>query len=642
VNKPNAYLPTRNSVEDIERLRHFISSVTDYAIYMLSPEGNVVSWNAGARRFKGYTADEIIGQHFSRFYSEEDRATGLPARALEIARTTGKFEAEGWRMRKDGSRFWASVVIDPIRNDAGELIGFAKITRDITDKKAALEALRESEERFRMLVQGVTDYAIYMLSPSGHITNWNAGARRIKGFEHDEVIGSHFSRFYTEEDREAGLPRRALQQACEQGRFEAEGWRVRKNGSRFWAHVVIDPIRNDLGELVGYAKITRDITERRTAQASLEQAREALFQSQKLEAIGMLTGGVAHDFNNLLNVVTNGLSLLRDRAREAGDLRIIDAMEQAAQRGAALTQQLLSFARQQPMKSEPRDVNRVIASFEAVLRRGSRSTLRFDVALATDLPNVMVDAAQLETALLNLVVNARDATPDGGKITIATFAVDLQQGQLGALPAGRYVGVSVQDTGAGMSPEVVRRAIEPFFTTKEVGKGTGLGLSQAYGMVQQSGGDIEIRSTPGQGTTIALYFPALAQGSTAAAVAKGPAVEKVLVVDDQPDVLEVTSELFRSLGFEVLSANSGEDAVEVLRRTPDIHLLLSDVVMPGMSGIQLGHKAQELVPDIKVILASGYTNAALNRDEGSLEGFQFLPKPYRMGDLVKKLRAVGS
>ncbi|MBL0426597.1 hybrid sensor histidine kinase/response regulator [Ramlibacter alkalitolerans] len=617
----------------------FISAVTDYAIYMLSPEGNVVSWNAGAQRFKGYTPEEIIGEHFSRFYSEEDRAAGVPERALEIARTTGKFEAEGWRMRKDGSRFWASVVLDAIRDAQGELVGFAKITRDITDKKAAQEALHESEQRFRLLVQGVTDYAIYMLSPTGEITNWNPGARRIKGYEHDEVIGTHFSRFYTEEDREGGLPGRALQQAAEHGRFEAEGWRVRKDGSRFWAHVVIDPIRNDMGGLVGFAKITRDITERRDAAIALEQAREALFQSQKLEAIGKLTGGVAHDFNNLLNVMTNGLSLLRDRSRDPAEARIITAMEQAAQRGATLTQQLLSFARQQPIQPQARDLNRVITTFEAVLRRGSRNTIRFELVLAPRLPHVMVDAAQFETALLNLVVNSRDATPDGGKITVATREVQIGDRQVGTLAAGPYVVVSVQDTGSGMLPEVVGRAVEPFFTTKELGKGTGLGLSQVYGMVQQSGGDLEIRSTVGEGTTISLYFPALAQADEPVAE---PATDKVLIVDDQPDVLEVTSELFRTLGFEVFSANSGEDAVEVLRRTPDIRLLLSDVVMPGMSGIQLGHKAQEIVPHIKVILASGYATPALNRDEGSLEGFQFLPKPYRMGDLVKKLRAVGS
>ena len=497
---------------EAERLRLFISGVTDYAIYMLSTEGNVVSWNAGAQRFKGYQATEIIGKHFSLFYTDEDRASGLPARALQIAQDSGKFEAEGWRVRKDGSRFWASVVIDPIRDDSGKLVGFAKITRDITDKKAAQEALRESEERFRMLVQGVTDHAIYMLSPTGEITNWNSGAHRIKGLTGEEAVGSHFSRFYTPEDRATNLPMRALATAAEQGRFEAEGWRLRKDGSRFWAHVVIQPIRNEQGGLVGFAKITRDITERKKATEELERARETLFQAQKLDAIGKLTGGIAHDFNNLLSVLTNGLAILKRRLVDAADTRLLNTMEQAAARSSLLIQQLLSFARQQPLQQEERDLARVISAFEAILRRASPKAIGFDVKLEAGLPCVLIDAAQFETALLNLVVNARDATPDGGRIVVSCEQRELETGAVGKLPGGRYVVVSVQDTGAGMPAEVVARAVEPFFTTKEVGKGTGLGLSQAFGLVQQSGGELTINSQLGEGTTISMFFPAARSG----------------------------------------------------------------------------------------------------------------------------------
>ncbi|WP_354003656.1 hybrid sensor histidine kinase/response regulator [Ramlibacter aurantiacus] len=626
-----------STAEEAERLRLFIGSVTDYAIYMLSPEGHVVSWNAGAQRFKGYTADEIIGQHFSRFYTAEDQYTRLPWRALRIAEETGKFEAEGWRVRKDGTHFWASVVIDPIRDATGRLLGFAKITRDITDRKLMQDALRQSEERFRLLVQGVTDYAIYMLSPSGEITNWNEGGRRIKGYEQDEVVGSHFSRFYTEEDQAAGKPATALAQAREHGRFEAEGWRMRKDGSRFWAHVIIDAIRDDAGELVGFAKITRDITERRNTEAALASAREALFQSQKLEAIGKLTGGVAHDFNNLLSVVGNGVALLRERLKEPADLRVLDSVDQATRRGAALTQQLLSFARQQPLRSEPRDLNRLITHFEPVLRRGSRSAVQFDLRLQPGVPLAMLDGTQFETALLNLVVNARDATPDGGQIVVGTGTVDLGPSEVGQLPPGRYASVCVQDTGTGMSAEVIERAVEPFFTTKEVGKGTGLGLSQVYGLTQQSGGDLKIVSEPGRGTTITMYFPGLAEDTVEAQDTEG--AEKVLLVDDQPDVLEMAAELFRTLGFEVLVARSGTEAFEVLQRTPDLRLLVTDVVMPGMTGIQLGQRARQIRPDLKIILVSGYPKPAL-QDSGDLHGFEFLSKPYRIADLVKKLRAL--
>jgi PAS domain S-box-containing protein len=621
---------------DDNRFRLFVASVTDYAIYMLSPEGIVNSWNAGAQRFKGYTGEEIIGCHFSNFYTEVDRAAGMPARALQIARDSGKFEDEGWRVRKDGSRFWASVVIDAIRDPSGELVGFAKITRDITERKRTAEALHASEERFRLLVQGVTDYAIYMLSPEGEITNWNAGARRIKGYEQQEVIGTHFSRFYVPEDVAVGLPMRALETALRDGRFESEGWRVRKDGSRFWAHVVIDPIRNQLGELIGYAKVTRDITERQLAAQALEKAKEALFQSQKLEAIGKLTGGVSHDFNNLLSVISNGASVLRHRLVKPDDIRVLDAIERAASRGATLTQQLLAFARQQPLKQEVYSLNDIIGSFEAVLRRAVRGSVEFDIALEHSLPKVLADAAQVEAAILNLIVNACDATPDGGRIAIRTGARTVAPLEVGSLAAGTYVTVVVTDTGEGMGADVLARAVEPFFTTKPVGKGTGLGLSHVYGLMQQSGGDVVISSTLGQGTSVALYFPAL----PTKADGKRAAVEReiALVVDDQEDVLDMAVNLFQTLGYDVLSANSGTEALAILRRTPDIDVLFSDVVMPGMSGIELAHEAKRQWPQLKIILASGYSAPAVAGGKSGIGEFQLIAKPYSVAQILRQLR----
>jgi PAS domain S-box-containing protein len=303
--------PSPYAHEDEGRYRLLVESITDYAIYMLDSDGVVTSWNPGAQRFKGYVADEIVGQHFSVFYTEADRAAGGPAKALAAAAQEGHFEREGWRVRKDGTRFWAHVVIDPIKTDGGALIGFAKITRDLTERREAEAALRQSEQQFRLLVQGVADYAIYMLDRRGNVSSWNLGAERIKGYAPAEIIGQHFSRFYTEEDRTAGLPAEGLATAEREGRWENEGWRLRKDGSRFWAHVVIDCIRDDDGKVVGFAKITHDNTERRDAQRALEEAREALFQSQKMQAVGQLTGGVAHDFNNLLTVIIGGLDTLK-------------------------------------------------------------------------------------------------------------------------------------------------------------------------------------------------------------------------------------------------------------------------------------------------------------------------------------------
>ena len=491
-------------------------------------------------------------------------------------------------------------------------------------------------DRLRLFISSITDYAIYMLTPEGNVASWNAGAQRFKGYTADEIIGKHFSTFYTEEDRATRLPWRALDIAARTGKFEAEGWRVRKDGTRMWAHVVLDAIRDESGELVGFAKITRDITERKEAARQLELAREALFQSQKLEAIGKLTGGIAHDFNNLLNVVSNGLDLMRQRVREASDLRLLDTMAHAVSRGGALTHQLLSFARQQPMKREPRDLSRVIRSFEAVLRRASRNAIRFELDLAPSLPPAQVDSAQFETGLLNLIVNARDATGDGGRIGVTTRMKELKEHEVPPLAQGRYIEVCVEDTGTGMPPEVLEHAIEPFFTTKEVGKGTGLGLSQVYGMVQQCGGAMRIRSAPGEGTAVSLFFPV--DETEGLQPNEPPEAEKVLVVDDQPDVLEVTCELFRTLGFNALPAMSAREALNQLQRTPGIAFMLTDVMMPGMGGVELARRAKEIQPGLHVILASGFLGPAHEASQGELEGFAFLAKPYKLGDIVRKLR----
>ena len=632
--------PLTAQAREAERFRHFIVSVTDYAIYTLSPEGVVITWNAGAQRFKGYREDEIVGRHFSVFYPDEDQARGRPAMALEQARTTGKFEDEGWRVRKDGTRFMASVVLDPIWDEAGALLGFTKITRDITAQRAARDALHASEQRFRLLVQGVTDYAIYMLSPEGLVTNWNEGARRIKGYEADEVVDKSFAMFYTPEDQAANAPGVALSAALTEGRFEREGWRVRKDGTRFWANVVIDPIHDAGGKLLGFAKVTRDITERRLAAEQLERTRESLVQAQKLEAIGKLTGGIAHDFNNLLNVVMNGLDILRTVADRTAQRRAMDAMERAAQRGAALTQQLLAFARQQPLRREAHDIGRVIRSFDAVLHRAVPSRMRLRMRLAHDLPSVLIDPTQFEAALLNLVVNARDAMPDHGEVVVAVDNVRLADGEVGQLAAGSYVRVAVTDSGTGMAPETLARAVEPFFTTKAVGKGTGLGLSQVYGLAQQCQGDLAITSVVGEGTTVALYFPAIVDADGEHASSGHSKAEKVLLVDDQPDVLETAVALFSHLGYDVLSANNGAEALDTLRASGDIAILFTDVVMPGIGGIELAKLTRREFPHVKVILASGYTRSSLQDQSPELDSFDLIPKPYRLSDLIKILQTV--
>jgi len=632
------------ALTDGERYRLLIDAVTDYAIYMLDANGIVTSWNPGAQRFKGYMASEILGSHFSRFYSEEDRRAGLPLRALETAAREGKFENEGWRIRKDGTRFWAHVVIDPIRAPSGRLVGFAKITRDLTERKAAEELLRQSEEQFRILVQGVTDYAIYMLDPHGRITNWNPGAQRIKGYRPEEIIGEHFSRFYTEKDRLKGEPQRALEIAAREGRYERESWRVRKDGTQFWANVVIDPIRDDGGKIIGFAKITRDITERREAQKALEQAREALFQSQKMEAIGQLTGGIAHDFNNLLMVILGSLELVGKRLPDDAKIaNLIGNAKQAAERGTALTQRMLAFARRQDLEFSPVDVTALVRDMMDLLQRSLGPSVSVDTRFPLKIGTVRADANQLEMALLNLAVNARDAMPDGGAITIGAREEKVMAGSPSGLKAGRYVCLSVTDTGEGMDKATLTRAMEPFFTTKGIGRGTGLGLSMVHGMMEQSNGRFVLKSEKGQGTVAELWIPIAEETRTKNQVANVAKVGDeavrplvVLAVDDDGLVLMNTAMMLEELGHKVFEATSGKQALDILRREKAVDLVITDHAMPQMTGVQLATAIKDERPGLPIILATGYAELP----PGSEIGLPKLAKPFRQQELSQAVSSI--
>ncbi|MEV8882050.1 hybrid sensor histidine kinase/response regulator [Mesorhizobium ciceri] len=625
---------------DEDRYRVLVEAVTDYAIYMLDRSGTVTSWNAGAERFKGYSASEIIGQHFSCFYTEEDREAGLPSRTLETAVRDGKFVTEGWRVRRDGTPFWAHVVVDPILDPSGQLTGFAKVTRDLTERKKAEEEIRKNQEQFQRLVQGVTDYAIYMLDPEGVITSWNSGAERIKGYSADEIIGKHFSQFYTPEDRERGSPQSALEIAAREGRVEREGWRIRKDGTAFWSHVVIDAIRHEDGELLGFAKITRDITERKKAQESLDQAREALFHSQKMDAIGKLTGGVAHDFNNLLMAILGSLELLRKRLPDDPQLlRLLDNAVLGARRGASLTQRMLAFARRQQLDPKPVDLIGLIHGMKDLLERslGSRAIIETKFPLSLD--RVMVDESQIELALLNLCVNARDAMPGGGTIVISTRMEQVGESKEAGLAPGPYVCLSVADAGEGMDEETLARATEPFFTTKGVGKGTGLGLSMVHGMTEQMGGRLTLRSRKGAGTTAELWLPVAIASSE---VARGPdvlaeeAIEtaslRILAVDDDALVLLNTAAMLEDLGHTVAEAHSAAAALRLLEEQP-FDLVITDHAMPKMTGLQLSNTIKGQWPNVPVIIATGYAELPGTRDT------KILSKPFTEEELANAIAA---
>ena len=622
-----------DSISEQQRFQLLINSITDYAIYMLDPAGRVATWNPGAERFKGYVADEIIGQSFSLFFTPEDREAGLPERALRAAASEGRFEAEGWRVRKDGTRFWANAVLDPIYDPEGNHLGFAKITRDITARREQERALFDSEQRFRMLVEGVQDYAIYMLDVEGRVTNWNAGAQSIKGYTADEIVGEHFSRFYTEDDRTRGEPQFALETALREGKYEREAHRVRKDGTLFWASVVLDPIFDETGKHVGFAKVTRDITERKAAEEQLEDARAALVQSQKLQALGELTGGIAHDFNNLMTVVAGSADFLlrKPDLPDAKRKQYLEAIAETAERATTLTNHLLAFGRRQPIKPEVLDLNLRLDAVAEVLSRTLGSSVNVTLDLAPEPCRVEIDSAQLETAILNAAVNARDAMPDGGTLTLSTKAMRED--------GSEFIELSIRDTGEGMPPDVIERAFEPFFTTKEVGKGTGLGLSQIHGFAARAGGRAEIESQLGEGTTITFVLPRTdkevadaAQGETMSELPSGLCV---LLVEDNPQVREFADGLLADLGCKVISSESGEQALQQLRAN-SIDLVLSDVVMPGMSGVELARHIREEQPGMPVLLATGYSDELLQRGSE----FAVLGKPFGAADLSKAMAAL--
>jgi PAS domain S-box-containing protein len=627
-------------VEVDNPFRLLVEAVADYAIYMLDPLGHVVSWNAGAQRFKGYTAAEIVGRHFSEFYTPEDQDSGLPARVLRTAEREGKFEGEGWRVRKDGTRFWAHVVVDPIRDGAGGLLGFAKITRDLTERKAAEQTLRDAREEFELLVQSVTDYAIYMLDLAGNVVSWNAGARRIKGYAPEEIIGQHFSRFYTEEDRAAGEPERALATALRDGRFEKEGQRVRKDGTHFWANVVIDPIRGPDGGLRGFAKITRDISERKQNEHKLDLAREALFQAQKMEAIGQLTGGVAHDFNNLLSAIIGSLELVQRRGGDdARSPPLIANALQAAERGATLTKRMLAFARRQELEAEPTDIRVLLAGMAELLEGSLGSGISLSIRHAAGIKPVLVDRNQLEMAVLNLAVNARDAMPEGGSLILDLSNQRLAPENALGLSTGHYVVLSVIDHGTGMDAPTLKRAVEPFYTTKGIGKGTGLGLSMVHGLAEQLHGRLQLESTPGRGTTASLWIPVtqLAVGPAHVAAVEPASADlaalDILAVDDDAMVLTNTAAMLEDEGHRVKVAYSAREALDLMRRQP-FDLLVTDQGMPGMTGAELIARAQQDHPAMAIVLATGYAelppNTALDVPRVS--------KPFMQEDLMRGVR----
>jgi PAS domain S-box-containing protein len=503
-------------------------------------------------------------------------------------------------------------------------------------------ARQASDERFRFFVGGIKDCAIYMLDPQGHVIEWNAGAERIKGYAADEIVGQHFSRFYTEEDRAAGLPQRALETALKHGRHEEEAWRVRKNGSRFLASVLIEPLRDASGRLAGFAKITRDIDERARQQ-------QALVQYQKMDALGQLTGGIAHDFNNLLHVIRNAAALVERRLQniEPDVRKYLDMLKRNTDRASSLTQRLLAFSRRQVLDPKPIHPSNLVVDVTTLLEQALGESVAIETVLGAGVWWISADASQLETAILNLALNARDAMAGSGKLTIEVSNAFLDESYASSHPEvkpGQYVMIAVSDTGVGMTREVVAKAFDPFFTTKEVGQGTGLGLSQVYGFIKQSGGHAKIYSESGEGTTVKLYFPRLPGAPMAQAEAKASPLpaelgkKTVLVVEDDDDVRQFTADVLAELGYRVLTARDAASALRTLGEEPGIDLLFTDIGLPGgVNGRELADEALRRRPELKVLFTTGYTRNAVIHHGRLDPGVQLIAKPFTQSGLAQKV-----
>jgi PAS domain S-box-containing protein len=519
-----------------------------------------------------------------------------------------------------------------------------------------LTKIDDSSTEFEMLVNGVREYAIYMIDVNGHVTSWNSGAARIKGYTSEDILGQHFSIFYTEADRQNGIPMLALQQAVQDGKFEAEGWRRRKDGTEFWANAVVSPIYDNDGRLFAFAKITRDLTDKHQAQELIDQARERLLQAQKMEAVGQLTGGVAHDFNNLLTVIIGNLQTALHNAESPNpsmtrQRRTISAALRGAQRAATLTQRLLAFSRRQPLNPKPLDMNKFIAGEVDFLQRSLGESIEVLAVGGAGVWHVEVDQDQLEATLLNLAVNARDAIGDkrGGKLTIETSNAFLDEDYCRANPevrSGQFVLVAVTDNGAGMTQEVTDRAFEPFFTTKSAGQGTGLGLSQVYGFIKQSGGHIKIYSEPGHGTTVKIYLRKLetkldlGEPEDPQPLAEGERGEMILVVEDE-DVRSFLVEALRDLDYGVLPAHDAVGGLGFIKQPGiRIDLMLTDVVLPGISGRDLAREAIKARPDLKVLFMTGYSHNAIVH-QGRLDSdVALIQKPITQDQLATRIRSL--
>jgi PAS domain S-box-containing protein len=658
------------SIDDIETLRQseerfrlLVENVRDYAIFMLDPDGHVLTWNAGAERFKGYRAKEIIGQHFSRFYPAEALAQNQPAHELEVASETGVFEDENWRVRKDGSLFWANVVITAIRNSKSELIGFAKVTRDLTQRRNHEEELRRSEERFRLLVEGVGEYAIFMLDPNGIVSTWNAGAQRIKGFTADEILGRHFSTFYPENVRESGWPEHELREAAANGSFVDVGWRVRKDGTTFWANVTITALRDDAGQLLGYAKLTRDLTDYKRVEAfeaSSQQHEEMLDAERSARVTAQRSARVkdeflatlSHELRTPLSAILGWTQvLLRGPSRSPDEQRrAIEVIDRNARAQVQLIDDLLDLSRIMTGKLRL-DLHQV--SFSSVVEAAVDSArpaaaakgIRLKSLLSSGKDIINADSSRLQQVVWNLLTNAIKFTPKEGQVQVVLQRINS------------HVELSVSDTGIGISssylPHVFDRFSQKDSSSTRAFGGLGLGLAICKQIVELHGGVITAASHgEGSGATFSVQLPiSITHVDEQGAPRSHPTTEThqgemlslprldnvhVFAVDDEPDARDLLRTVLQDQGATVATFASAEEVLAALKTTKPT-VLVCDVGMPKTDGYQLIRKlrAEESRSGRTPALALTAFARAEDRKRCLIAGYQaHLAKPFDVGELV--------
>jgi PAS domain S-box-containing protein len=662
---PSAHAPVTLSRSRL--LEALLDSATDYAIIAMDLDGLVTSWNEGAHRILGWTEEEMLGQPASVFFTLEDRQKGTQLAEMQNALDLGRGNDERWHQKKDGSCFWASGEMMPLKDENGTAQGFLKILRDRTEQRRAAEAQRADAE-FLHSVLASSDDCIKVLDLNANVVFLNEGGlRALEVSDFDTINGRYWPGFWQEEWQAEAKSAVAAGGAGGSARFQ--GLAKTMKGTLKWWDVQVTAIPGANGRPEKLLAVSRDITQQRRIEEELRQLNESLEgriaertsalrlseeqlrQSQKLDALGQLTGGVAHDFNNLLTGIGGSLELLESRVARGrfNDLdRFISAAQDGAKRAASLTHRLLAFARRQTLDPKPTNANRLVADMEDLIRRTTGPAIMVETVLASALWRTLCDPSQLENALLNLCINARDAMPDGGRLTIETAnaLLDERSAHERDMEAGEYVLLCVTDTGIGMPPDVIHQAFDPFFTTKPLGEGTGLGLSMAYGFARQSGGQVRIYSEVDEGTTMRIYLPRYVGDEDAenrdgnlTEAPRAQAGETVLIVDDDRAVRMLVTEVLNDLGYASLEAVDGSSALKVLNSTADIDLLITDVGLPGgMNGRQIADAARSHRPDLKVLFITGYAETAVVRN-GYLEpGTQILTKPFTMEALAMKIR----